>query len=101
MHPLSFPAVAASLLAGTARDSRGASRAVLWDDATIYGLNALVLPGSPITMEFAWGMNDLGWSVGQGSDVDGNNIGFLAIPVHVAAPAQVAGMLRARPAPYR
>src|SRR5579884_2056781 len=57
-------------------------RAFLYQDGTMYDLNALVLPGSPLQLLLANDINDRGEIVGFAKDLNtGNQVAFLAVPV--------------------
>ena len=43
------------------------SRAFLWEDASIFDLNALIQPGSALYLQNAYAINDQGEIGGQGS----------------------------------
>lgn len=43
-------------------------------------LNSLIPPNSPLTLVYAYAINDLGEIVGNGPDVNGNGHAFLLIP---------------------
>jgi probable HAF family extracellular repeat protein len=56
------------------------SRAFLWEDASIFDLNALIQPGSALYLQNAYAINDQGEIGGQGVDDSGNQHAFLLIP---------------------
>ena len=55
-------------------------RPFLWEDGSIFDLNALIPPGSPLVLQFAQTINDRGEIAGNGVDANGNNHAFLLIP---------------------
>jgi probable HAF family extracellular repeat protein len=65
----------------------GNPRAALWRNGEKFDLNALALPGSPLYLLTAFGINDSGQIVGFGADKDGNLHGFLATPAQTKAAA--------------
>jgi probable HAF family extracellular repeat protein len=71
---------AATQVVGTSGDCVSTSRVFLWEDGSIFDLNALIPPGSPLSLQFTETINDRGEIAGTGVDVDGNQHAFLAIP---------------------
>jgi probable HAF family extracellular repeat protein len=65
----------------------GSPRAALWTNGEKFDLNALALPGSPLYLLTACGIDDSGQIVGFGADQDGNVHGFLATPAQTKAVA--------------
>jgi len=63
-----------------------ASRAFLWQDGSIFDLNALIPPGSPLYLVHPQNINDRGEIAGDGVDASGNNHAFLLIPCDVNHP---------------
>jgi probable HAF family extracellular repeat protein len=55
-------------------------RPFLWDDGSIFDLNTLIPPGSPLVLHFAQNINDRGEIVAYGVDVNGNGRTALLIP---------------------
>lgn len=55
-------------------------RAFLWEDGSIFDLNALIPPGSPLYLEQVETINDRGEIAGTGVDASGNGHAFLLIP---------------------
>jgi probable HAF family extracellular repeat protein len=56
------------------------SRAFLWEDGTMFDLNALIPPDSALYLQFTETINSRGEIAGTGSDVHGNTHAFLLIP---------------------
>lgn len=56
------------------------SRAFLWEDGSIFDLNALISPGSALYLQNAYAINDQAEIAGQGVDSNGNQHAFLLIP---------------------
>jgi probable HAF family extracellular repeat protein len=71
---------AATQVVGTSGDCVSTSRVFLWEDGSIFDLNALIPPGSPLSLQFTETINNRGEIAGTGVDVDGNRHAFLAIP---------------------
>jgi probable HAF family extracellular repeat protein len=57
-----------------------ASRAFLWQDNTIFDLNALIPPNSPLYLVHPQNINDRGEIAGFGLDSSGNQHAFLLLP---------------------
>ena len=57
-----------------------AFRAFLWEDGSIFDLNTLIPPGSPLYLQVVQSINDRGEVAGQGVDNSGNNHAFLLVP---------------------
>jgi probable HAF family extracellular repeat protein len=55
-------------------------RPFLWDDGSIFDLNTLIPPGSPLVLQFAQNINDRGEIVAFGVDANGNGRAALLIP---------------------
>jgi len=55
-------------------------RAFLWDNDTLFDLNTLIPPNSPLFLETVQTINDRGEIVGQGVDSSGNEHAFLLVP---------------------
>jgi probable HAF family extracellular repeat protein len=55
-------------------------RAFLWEDGSMFDLNALIPPGSALHLQFVQKINDRGEIAGMGVDVSGNTHAFLLIP---------------------
>lgn len=55
-------------------------RSFLWDDGSIFDLNALVPPGSPLQVQSADTINDRGEIAASGVDANGNQHAALLIP---------------------
>ena len=58
----------------------GGLRPFLWEDGSIFELNALIPPGSPLVLQFAQSINDRGEIGGVGVNADGAFHDFLLIP---------------------
>jgi probable HAF family extracellular repeat protein len=71
---------AATQVVGTSSDCVSTSRVFLWEDGSIFDLNALIPPSSPLSLQFAETINDRGEIAGTGVDAGGNEHAFLAIP---------------------
>jgi probable HAF family extracellular repeat protein len=71
---------AATQVVGTSSDCVSTSRVLLWEEGSIFDLNALIPRGSPLSLQFTETINDRGEIAGTGVDVDGNQHAFLAIP---------------------
>jgi probable HAF family extracellular repeat protein len=56
------------------------TRAFLWEDGSIFDLNALIPPGSSIHLKFTYTINNRGEIAGEGVDNSGNGHAFLLIP---------------------
>jgi probable HAF family extracellular repeat protein len=56
------------------------ARAFLWDDGSIFDLNALIPPSSPLYLQSIFTINDRGEIAGEGVDNSGNGHAFLLIP---------------------
>lgn len=55
-------------------------RAFVWEDGSIFDLNALIPGGSPLYLQSVQTINDRGEIAGQGADSSDNNHAFLLIP---------------------
>jgi probable HAF family extracellular repeat protein len=55
-------------------------RAFLWEDGSIFDLNALIPSGSALYLQTTYAINDRGEIAGIGGDVSGNQHAFLLIP---------------------
>src|ERR1700674_123760 len=55
-------------------------RPFLWDDGSIFDLNALIPPGSPLQLQAAETINDRGEIAASGADANGNEHAVLLIP---------------------
>lgn len=55
-------------------------RAVLWEDGSIFDLNTLIPPNSPIYLADIFAINDRGEMAGQGVDASGHQHAFLLFP---------------------
>jgi probable HAF family extracellular repeat protein len=55
-------------------------RAFLWEDGSMFDLNALIPPDSALYLQFVQNINDRGEIAGTGVDVSGNSHAFLLIP---------------------
>jgi probable HAF family extracellular repeat protein len=55
-------------------------RAYLWEDGSMFDLNALIPPGSALHLQFVQNINDRGEIAGMGVDGSGNTHAFLLIP---------------------
>ncbi len=55
-------------------------RPFLWDGGSIFDLNTLIPPGSPLALQFAQNINDRGEIVAYGVDANGNGRVALLIP---------------------
>jgi probable HAF family extracellular repeat protein len=55
-------------------------RPFLWDDGSIFDLNTLIPPGSPLVLQFAQNINDRGEIVAFGVGANGNGHAALLIP---------------------
>jgi probable HAF family extracellular repeat protein len=55
-------------------------RAFLWEDGSMFDLNALIPPDSALYLQFVQNINDRGEIAGTGVDVSGNTHAFLLIP---------------------
>jgi probable HAF family extracellular repeat protein len=55
-------------------------RAFLWEDGSMFDLNALIPPDSALHLQFVQNINDRGEIAGTGVDVSGNTHAFLLIP---------------------
>jgi len=55
-------------------------RAFLWEDGSMFDLNALIPPDSALYLQFVQNINDRGEIAGTGVDVSGNQHAFLLIP---------------------
>jgi len=55
-------------------------RPFLWDGGSIFDLNTLIPPGSPLVLQFAQNINDRGEIVAYGVDASGNGRVALLIP---------------------
>jgi probable HAF family extracellular repeat protein len=71
---------AATQVVGTSGDCISTSRVFLWDDGSIFDLNALIPHNSPLSLQFTETINDRGEIAGTGVDAAGNAHAFLAIP---------------------
>jgi probable HAF family extracellular repeat protein len=71
---------AATQVVGTSGDCVSTSRVFLWDDGSIFDLNALIPRNSPLSLQFTETINDRGEIAGTGVDASGNEHAFLAIP---------------------
>jgi probable HAF family extracellular repeat protein len=70
-------------IVGTSTDASGNSRAVLWEDGTIYDLNTLIPPSSNLDLFYGGDINDAGVIVGEAMDTTtGNTPAFVANPQH-------------------
>jgi len=56
------------------------SRAVLWENGSIFDLNALIAPDASLALQFAEDINDHGEIAGTGLDIHGNHHVFLLVP---------------------
>ena len=56
------------------------TRAFLWEDGSIFDLNALIPQGSALNLELTFTINDRGEIAGEGTDASGNGHAFLLIP---------------------
>src|SRR5947209_18003887 len=72
-------------LPGCAFDSN--TRAFLWQDGSIFALNALIPPGASLHLQWARDINDRGEIAGVGLDVDNNAHAFLLIPCRANDPS--------------
>ena len=69
------------VVGGSLPDCNGdKSRAFLWEDGSIFDLNALIPPGSPLYLRNLSTINDHGEIAGEGVDNSGNGHAFLLIP---------------------
>lgn len=55
-------------------------RAFLWEDGSIFDLNALIPSGSPLYLRQTYTINDRGEIAGEGVDTSGNGHAFLLVP---------------------
>jgi probable HAF family extracellular repeat protein len=55
-------------------------RAFLWQNDTIFDLNTLIPPGSPLYLQYVQTINDRGEIAGEGMDSSGNEHAFLLVP---------------------
>ena len=55
-------------------------RAFLWQDGSLFDLNTLIPPNSPLYLQYVMTINDSGEIAGQGVDGTGNEHAFLLIP---------------------
>jgi probable HAF family extracellular repeat protein len=65
---------------GCSPTSGSGFRAFLWEDGSIFDLNALIPLGSPLVLQFPLTINDHGEIAGTGVDTNGTEHPFLAIP---------------------
>lgn len=56
------------------------ARAFLWEDGSMFDLDALIPPNSAVQLQWAQNINDRGEIAGMGVDVTGNGHAFLLIP---------------------
>jgi probable HAF family extracellular repeat protein len=56
------------------------TRAFLWEDGSIFDLNALIPSGSALHLQFTFTINNRGEIAGEGVDKSGNGHAFLLIP---------------------
>jgi probable HAF family extracellular repeat protein len=56
------------------------TRAFLWEDGSIFDLNALIPPGSPLYLQSTYTINDRGEIAGEGVDTSGNGHAILLVP---------------------
>jgi probable HAF family extracellular repeat protein len=56
------------------------ARAFLWENGSIFDLNALIPPNSSLTLESTFTINDAGEIAGEAVDTSGNGHAFLLIP---------------------
>jgi probable HAF family extracellular repeat protein len=68
------------VVGGSITDCIEEFRAFLWEDGSIFDLNALIPPGSALYLTQTFTINDRGEIAGEGDDADGNGHAFLAIP---------------------
>ena len=65
---------------GTSSDCVSAGHVFLWEDGSMADLNALIPPNSSLFLQFTEAINDRGEIAGTGSDVNGHQHAFVAIP---------------------
>jgi probable HAF family extracellular repeat protein len=68
------------IVGGSISDCSDGFRAFLWEQGSIFDLNALIPPGSPLYLTQTYTINDRGEIAGEGDDADGNGHAFLLIP---------------------
>ncbi len=69
------------VVGGSLPDCNGdESRAFLWEDGSMFDLNALISPGSPLYLQTIFTINDRGEIAGEGVDSSGNDHAFLLVP---------------------
>ncbi len=74
------------LIVGHSCDASRNCRAVLWRNGTIFDLNDLIQPGSPLFLLDAFGLNARGQITGFALDQNtGNIVAYLAVPTERAA----------------
>ena len=65
---------------GASSDCKEFFRAFLWEDGSLLDLNALIPPGSSLSLTQTYTINDRGEIAGEGHDSSGNGHAFLLIP---------------------
>jgi probable HAF family extracellular repeat protein len=65
---------------GNSTDCNSNFRAFLWEDGSIFDLNALIPPGTALHLGNLYTINDRGEIAGEGDDGSGNGHAFLLIP---------------------
>lgn len=68
------------------------NRAFLYEDGKMIDLNTLLPDGSGWVLEIAYGINDLGQIVGEGSNINGDTRAFLLTPVPEPATLLLFGL---------
>jgi probable HAF family extracellular repeat protein len=66
----------------------GGGRGFIWHNGVMRDLNALIPPGSGVTISIAWGINDAGQIVCNGS-LQGHGVGILLTPIPQPIPADL------------
>jgi probable HAF family extracellular repeat protein len=68
------------VVGGSISDCSDGFRAFLWEQGTIFDLNALIPPGSSLYLTQTYTIDDRGEIAGEGDDAAGNGHAFLLIP---------------------
>jgi probable HAF family extracellular repeat protein len=71
--------------------------AFLWQDGSLYDLNALIAPGATLVLQYAVDINDLGEIAGNAIDADGNPHAYLLIPCAAAVAADCQEVVAGSP----
>jgi probable HAF family extracellular repeat protein len=77
-----------------------ASAATLWQNGTVYDLNTLIPPGSGLTLNVGWDINDQGMIAGQGILANGEERAFVLIPCYQNDPSGCQNRLLGRPSGF-